>query len=73
MVGNLVGFAHMECVKKEVLMRIFDSEIFVKGFRKDGWPFCPDCGNDELYLDGDLDLVCYFCHWKECDQTAISK
>jgi len=40
-----------------------------QGFRKDGWPLCPSCGEDEAYslaipadpvkLDG-----CYACGWR---------
>jgi hypothetical protein len=46
-------------------------------FRKDGWPLCPRCGEDELYslawlniprskLEDYLEAMegCYSCHWK---------
>lgn len=46
-------------------MRMFDPEIFTAGFRKDGWPYCPDCERDELYLSFDDNLKCYFCGFNE--------
>jgi hypothetical protein len=44
---------------------MFPVKTFKNGFRKDGWPFCPNCGADELYLDSGLYLKCYFCYWSE--------
>jgi len=40
-----------------------------KEFRKDGWPFCPVCGEDELYSlsnPGSIETIvgCYKCNWK---------
>lgn len=46
-------------------------------FRADGWPTCPNCGNDEIYSlipwDGEqvptaqqyveYGLSCYYCGW----------
>ncbi len=51
-------------------------------FRGDGWPLCPQCGQDELYcLYGLYDhnhipvcptLRCYFCDWYGPDpRTAV--
>lgn len=51
-----------------------------KEFRKDGWPFCPDCGNEELgapHYNYPIDykptvedyiragLKCYACGWRD--------
>jgi len=33
---------------------MFDPKIFTKGFRDDGWPYCPDCGMDELYINNSV-------------------
>jgi hypothetical protein len=44
---------------------MFDEKIFMKGFRKDGWPYCPSCGEDELYLKSNHQLKCYLCAWDE--------
>ena len=44
---------------------MFDEEIYVKGFRNDGWPYCPGCGNDELYLKPNHSVKCYNCGWDE--------
>ena len=39
-------------------------------FRKDGWPLCPHCGEDELYSlqvpTATIDTIegCYLCNWK---------
>ncbi len=52
--------------------------IFKSGFRADGWPLCPNCGEDELYSllnwngEGDRPAIesyidagmrCYRCSW----------
>lgn len=47
-------------------------------FREDGWPLCPQCGEDELFSllrwDGgpkpelakfvEAGMECYRCHWR---------
>jgi hypothetical protein len=53
-------------------------------FRADGWPLCPQCGEDELwspyYWEGtgvqppiqtyiDAGLTCYQCHWHHARKT----
>ena len=45
-------------------------------YRRDGWPLCPQCGEDELAdlsvrdwpaasfkADPAAELTCYVCHW----------
>lgn len=32
-------------------MKTLDEHNNYKYFRKDGWPLCPGCGQDELYAD----------------------
>lgn len=56
-------------------------------FRKDGWPLCPDCGEDELYsylmlgwtepdppsLQDCIDsgMECYRCSWKSLGRNVF--
>jgi hypothetical protein len=55
-------------------------------FRPDGWPFCPCCGEDELYSlldwDGegeqsalqqylDAEMRCYWCDWSSVRAAEI--
>lgn len=55
-------------------------------FRKDGWPLCPQCGEDELastlllsYKDGPVptlpecladEFLCYACHWTSAQPVS---
>lgn len=41
-------------------------------FRKDGWPMCPKCGEDELWTSANSNKLedhfarefrCYYCSW----------
>jgi hypothetical protein len=57
-------------------------------FRKDGWPFCPRCGEDELYshlmlgwtkpepppIQDCLDsgMKCYACQWESLGRNVFS-
>lgn len=48
----------------------------VPEYRRDGWPLCPACGEDELAdlsvrdwpasfkADPASELTCYVCHWQ---------
>jgi len=51
-------------------MRMFDPAIFTKGFLPNGWPVCPNCGQDELVPEGSAcNLICENCDWKEVMAT----
>ena len=40
-------------------------ELKITEFREDGWPLCPQCGEDELFRFRDTDpLKCYYCKWE---------
>lgn len=45
-------------------MKSFDPDIFTKGFKDDNWPYCPECGKDNLFLNSKLSLKCK-CGWNE--------
>ena len=54
-------------------MKMFDDHIFKKGYRPDGWPLCPDCGEDELYITPQQYYVkCYHCSWSEEDSEKMT-
>jgi len=51
-------------------MRMFDPAIFKKGVLPNGWPVCPNCGQDELVPEGSAcNLICENCDWKEVMAT----
>lgn len=44
-----------------------DSDGPYTKFRKDGWPFCPNCGQDFLISEEnsiDTIVICEACHWR---------
>lgn len=41
-----------------------------KCFREDGWPYCPNCGEDELWSSRTPATItsivgCYYCGWRK--------
>jgi len=52
---------------------MFDEIIFTKGFVDDGWPYCPGCGSDELYLKPNHQVKCYNCQWDEADDDKTGE
>lgn len=48
-----------------------------KKFRKDGWPYCPQCEEDELYslsvpATAETIIGCYICGWTpRCPTPAV--
>jgi hypothetical protein len=48
---------------------IISRNSFYRGWRADGWPYCPSCGEDELYslsVPATVETIvgCYLCRWR---------
>lgn len=67
------------------MSRCGETSLAFKEFRSDGWPLCPECGQDELYCDYgpaspqeaiEVGLFhCYYCLWNSMggDELAYWK
>ena len=45
------------------------AEVIYREYRDDGWPFCPNCGMDELFSVDKIPTIdniigCYSCGWR---------